>query len=383
MSDNGKTQAAHLVDGLLGDRLNFAGNLPGLRQAVIALAAGVLETGEYEQLIRGQLSQLRHPSSTAIPDAYLAYEAAAEDALQHAAAGIRMAMAQNGHIGDAQSFERDAARRLGDDPRLAIRAELARVPRPLTRPQPLQWSITPAPWASDPRNDTLWPPPGLDATVNLRGLPGGAAALARVEAGPHVGWVQIGLIERQRTPRHRYPERPNRSILIGVGLEIADRERPEGSLPFMSIPWQVWTVPWQHIDATTNAERAAAVLKTNSWAVAALGESRLGATGLGEPQFLLVPALPLIVTLGLEPTSGVCGFSLSDQHGPAVVGRLWRGHLVHDGSYHPVFPAIDGADLLLRADLLELLLGVIGESRFRVGVVVRSHVGEDNTGSTT
>jgi len=382
MSDNGKAQAAHLVDGLLGDRLNFAGNPTGLRQAVIALAAGTLETGEFEQLIRDQLRQLRHPSSTAIPDAYLADEAAAEDALQSAAAGIRLAMAQNGHIVDAQSFERGAAHRLSDDPRLAIRAELARVPRPLTRPQPLQWSITPAPWASDPRNDTLWPPPGLDATVDLRSVPGGSAALACVEAGPHVGWVQIGLIERQRTPPHRYPERPDRSVLVGVGLEVADGEPPEGSLPFTSMPWQFWTVPWQHIDGTTNAERAAAALEADSWAVAALAEGRPGATGLGEPRFRLVPVLPLIVALGLEPTSGVCGFSLSDRHGPALVGRLWRGHLVHDGNYHPVFPAVDGADLLLRADLLERLRGVVGESRFRVGVSVSYHVGEDDTDTT-
>lgn len=382
MSANEEEMAAHLIDGVLGDRLNLAGNPPGLREAVIALAATTLKTSEYEILIRDQLQQLRHPSSTAIPDAYLAYEAAAEDALQHAAAGIRMAMAQNGRIVDAQSFERGAARRLSDDPRLAIRAELARVPRPLTRPHALQWSIAPAPWASDPRNDTLWPPPGLDASVNLRGLPGGSTALARVEAGSHVDWVQVGLIERQRTPRHRYPERPACTIFIGVGLEIADRERPAGSLPFTSLPWQAWTDQWQHVDATMNAVRATAALRTDSWAVTALAESRPAATGLGEPDFLLVPALPIIVALGLEPTAGICGFSLSDRRGPALVGRLWRGHLVHDGSYHPVFPAVDGADLLLRVDLLDRLRGVVGESRFRVGVSVSYDVGEDDTDTT-
>ena len=131
-----------------------------------------------------------------------------------------------------------------------------------------------------------------------------------------------------------------------------------------------------------NAVRATAALRTDSWAVTALAESRPAATGLGEPDFLLVPALPIIVALGLEPTAGICGFSLSDRRGPALVGRLWRGHLVHDGSYHPVFPAVDGADLLLRVDLLDRLRGVVGESRFRVGVSVSYDVGEDDTDTT-
>jgi hypothetical protein len=42
-------------------------------------------------------------------------------------------------------------------------------------------------------------------------------------------------------------------------------------------------------------------------------------------------------------------------------------------------PTVDGTALLLRADLFERLRDVVGESRFRVGVSVSHHVGEDET----
>ncbi|SEM11316.1 hypothetical protein SAMN04515665_13132 [Blastococcus sp. DSM 46786] len=113
MIDHAKAIAEQLLDEILSDRLSTAGAAPGLREAAIALAVAALETDDFEQLIREQLQQLRHPSSTAIPDAYLADEAVVENALQRAAAGIRLAMAQGGRIVDAPAFERRAARRLG------------------------------------------------------------------------------------------------------------------------------------------------------------------------------------------------------------------------------------------------------------------------------
>lgn len=378
MIDDVRRTATYLVDEYLGRRLDSAGDAPGLREATTALIMSALQTDDFERLIRQQLEHLRHPSSTALPDAYLAGEAAAEDALQHVVAGARAAMARAGHIVDAPYFERGAFRRLHDDSRLAVRAELARVPRPLTRPRQLRWSLTPAPWATDQRDDSLWPPPGLDETIDLHRLPGGAAALARVESGPRTGWVQIGLIERHSTPARRYPDRPDRHMLIAVGLQAVDGDFPTTSLPFTSLPWQFWTVPWQRVDETMNAEKAAALLSTGDWAMVALSRERPRIAGLGEPPFLLIPALPLVVALGLEPTREVRGFSLSDQQGSGLVGRLWRSHLVHDGSYQPLFPAVEGADLLLRADLFARLCTVIDGPRAQVGVSISCHSGDDD-----
>lgn len=379
MIDDVRRTATYLVDEYLGGRLDSAGDAPGLREATIALVMSALQTDDFQRLIGQQLEQLRHPSSTAVPDAYLADEAAVEDALQHVAAGARAAMARAGHIVDARSFERGALRRLHDDSRLAVRAELARVPRPLTRPRQLEWSLTPAPWAINQRDDSLWPPPGLDETIDLHRLPGDSAALARVESGPYTGWVQVGLIERHSTPAHRYPDRPDRHMLIAVGLQAVDGDPPTTSLPFTSLPWHFWTVPWQRVDETMNAEKAAGLLSTGDWAMVALSRKRPRIIGLGEPPFVLTPVLPLVVALGLEPTRGIYGFSLSDKHGLGLTGRLWRSHLVHDGSYQPLFPAVEGADLLLRADLFERLCNVVSGPRTRVGVSISCHSGDDDT----
>ncbi|OSY35147.1 MULTISPECIES: hypothetical protein [Pseudonocardia] len=83
------------------------------------------------------------------------------------------------------------------------------------------------------------------------------------------------------------------------------------------------------------------------------------------------------MALGLVPTPGISGFSLGDRDGPGLVGRVWRSDLVHDGGYQPAFPAVDGADLLLRPDLFQRLQRITGESRARVGVSVSYHSDDD------
>jgi hypothetical protein len=385
MTRDYRTMADVLVDGYLGSRLERAGDPPGLREAAVDLATTALVSPGLEQLMRHQLDQLRGPSSEAVPDAYLADEAATEDALQRAAAGLRVAAAQTGRILEPRSFERGAALRLADDPRLALRAELARVPRPVTRPEALRWSLEPTPWANANDRDEvgLWPPPGLDAAAALRCLPGGASALARVEGGPHVDWIQIGMMERHFTPARRYPDRPSRLVLIGVGLEITDTEPPARSLPFASSPWHLWIAPWRRLAPTADTDAAIRQLSTlNSPLVALADDGRGGAllrrAGLGGPPFLLAPVLPLVMALGLEPTPGISGFSLGDADGPGLVGRQWRGHLVHDGNYQPLTPAVEGADLLVRPDLLARLLDIVGAVRTRTGVSVSRRDGDED-----
>jgi hypothetical protein len=380
MSRDYLAMASELVDTFLGGRLEAAGEIPGLRDATVALTARALENARIEQLMRQQLDQLTHLSSKRIPDAYLADEAATEDALQRAAAGIRMAAAANGRILDP-SFERAAARRLGDNPRFAIRAEIARIPRPVTRPEALRWSIESAPWADKSDEDDIWLPNGLNAASQLRCLPGGASALARVEDGPHEGWIQIGMIERHLTPARRYPARPSRLILISVGLEITETSPPAKSLPFAASPWLLWVIPWQHLDPAATADAAAQDLSRLSCPLVALADDgRRGqgsrGTGPGTPPFHLAPVLAAVITLGLWPTPGICGFSLSDDDGPGLIGRQWRGHLVHDGNYEPLMPAVEGADLIIRPDLFAQLLDIVGKTRVHSGISASYKTGE-------
>lgn len=224
---------------------------------------------------------------------------------------------------------------------------------------------------------------GLVAASSLRCLPGGASALARVEDGPHTGWVQIGMIERHLTPARRYPAWPSRLVLIGLGMEITEQQPPATSLPFTSSPWHLWIVPGRRLDPTATADAAAQELAALSSPVVALADDGRGErgprrAGLGRPPFLLAPILPLVVTLGLQPTPEICGFSLSDDDGPGLVGRQWRGHLVHDGSYEPLVPAVEGSDLILRPDLLAQLLDIVGEARVRTGVSASYQAGDED-----
>jgi len=380
VSPDHRAFASSLVDEHLGPRLEAAGNPAGLREAAVDLAAAAF-AGDADGLMRAQLRHLLHPSSSRLPDAYLADEAVAEDVLQRAAAGLRSALARAGTLVDARSFERAAAARLRDDPRLAVRAELARVPRPLTRPKPLRWSIEPAPWAGGRGpDDDPWPPAGVDAVAAMRCLPDGAAALARVDDGPRAGWTQIGMIERHQTPVRRYPDRPARQVLIAVGLEVTDTEPPADSLPFAWSPWQLWTLPWRRLDPTGDADTVAHQLATGTWPAVALTDGgwtdpNYERTGLGSPPYVLAPVLAVVAALELEPTRGVCGFSLSDGDGPGLVCRQWRGHLVHDGNYQPLTPAVEGADLLVRPDLFARLRDTAGDARIHTGFSVNHRTG--------
>lgn len=376
--NNPEEFAAHLVDHHLGARLDAADAPAGLREAVVDLVTDALP-GHVEPLMDAQLDALTRPGRTQYPDAYLADEAAAEDALQQAAAGLRTAFAQAGLLGPARSFERNTAARLRDDPRAALRAELARIPRPLTRPEALAWSLDPAPWFSDSRLEQLpWPPSGLASVADLRALPAGAAALAHVADGPHAGWVQIGLVEQHHTPARRYPNQPARHVRIALGLEAASDDPRPGTLPLGQAPWQLWTHPLRQLaPELTQTDTAAEHLRTTDQPLVALTDA--GTTivdagrnsGLGLPLYVLAPAASVVAALGLEPTDGIGGFSLSDATGEGVICRQWHGHLIHDGNYAPLLPAVAGADLLIRPDLFTRLRDTIGLSRCRVGISVR------------
>ncbi|MGX1886584.1 hypothetical protein [Streptomyces sp. NPDC055287] len=204
-------------------------------------------------------------------------------------------------------------------------------------------------------------------------------ALARVPNGPHTGWVQIGLIERQHTPARRYPKEPARQIQIVVGMEASAADAPAGSLPVCRAPWQLWTRPLRHraMAASFVGVKAAGqlIMATDQPLVAltdasntSLVDAPLPSQGLGLPHYVLAPTAPVVALLGLEPTAGICGFSLSDARGEALIGRQWHGHLVHDGNYKPLLPAIEGADLLIRPDLFTLLHNTISAARCRVGL---------------
>jgi hypothetical protein len=363
-------RADGLVRMFLGERLADANEPPGLRQALTGLVAGRLD--DIERRGREQIDQLRSPSSRRIPDAYLADEEIIENELQTCAAGIRTARALEGVLSDPRRFELALAQRLAPSARWSLRSEASRVPRPPTRPSVLSWSLVPIPWME---NETGWPPAG--ALFHVRQLTGEEGQPVRVVEEPYMGWVQLGMFERQETFATRYPAGPARQVIVAAGLEACDGPPPANSMPLSEGPPIAWAVPCDNLVAGLDADHAQIALATTRGPLCAIisYETQRGAPapdrGAGLPPFALVPRLEVVALLGLRPETPALRHVLIDDNGPALVGRLWRGFLIHDGNYSPLEPAVHGADLLLRPDLYDILESTVGKDRLALGIAVR------------
>jgi len=100
--------------------------------------------------------------------------------------------------------------------------------------------------------------------------------------------------------------------------------------------------------------------------------------GVGLHPFTLSPRIEVVAYLGLRPEQPAVRHYLIDDHGPAIVTRLWRSSLIHDGNYTPLEPAIHGADLIIRPDLFARLSDAIGARRIQAGIVVRHYDGDEH-----
>ncbi|MGH2507578.1 MAG: hypothetical protein ACRDHZ_09295, partial [Ktedonobacteraceae bacterium] len=78
--------------------------------------------------------------------------------------------------------------------------------------------------------------------------------------------------------------------------------------------------------------------------------------GLGIPQVLLEPNLTVIQALDLKTGQVLDGLTLLDEKGQkAIVARTWRTKFVRGDDFDPAYPLIEGMDILIRPDLLEML----------------------------
>jgi hypothetical protein len=137
------------------------------------------------------------------------------------------------------------------------------------------------------------------------------------------------------------------------------------------------------VDAQLDRGEAGIVLATTQGPLAALIDYalELGAPhrlrGAGLPQFALAPRLEVSVFLGLRPEKPSVRHVLVDDDGPALVGRIWRGFLIHDGGYTPLIPGVEGGDLIVRPDLYERLQSGVDGERMKYGVMVTHREQED------
>lgn len=374
-------QIEGLVRFYLDDRLAYANEPPGIREAVIQDVFGRAET--IEQRIREQVDQLRSPSSQRIPDAYFNDEEEIENAIQLAAAGIRSAFAQSGFLtDDPRRFEAGYAFSLAPSARWAILEESSRVPRPRTRHNLLARFMPVIPWQDD---ESEWPPPAAVKLEGIRRLAGQDARPVRVAESPYLDWIQVGMFERQATLASTYPKQPSRQVIIVSGLEITDGTSIGiDSLPVGTNSPNIWTTPYERLLPGVDQGLVEEMMKALQGPLAMIANYRGHRSaphrdrGVGLLPFSLVPRLELVAFLDLRPESPTVRQCLVDDQGPAIVGRNWRGFPIHDGSYSPLVPAVHGTDLIVRPDLYELLEDKLNKNRIQSGITVRYFEDEDD-----
>ncbi|MEU4769122.1 hypothetical protein AB0H12_38350 [Actinosynnema sp. NPDC023794] len=361
-------RAEGLVSMFLDVRFEEAGEPLGLREAVVDRLAQRI--AGVSSRLGEQIDHLSSSSSDQVPDAYLADEEAVEDDLQTCAAGIRAATAMERLVPDPRRFERDLAHGLAPDALWALRSEASRVPRPSTRTGQLEWSLLPIPWVE---KDIHWPPAGSIALAGVRQL-ARDEKVVRVGEQPYEGWVQLGMFEQQKTLATRHPDIAARRVLVTTGLEICEEQPPTGSMPFSQAAPDLWVVDCGRLVPGLHPERARRILSAVQGPLVAIVdyEGQPGAPahnrGIGLQRFTLVPRVEVIALLGLRPETPALRHVLVDDNGPAIVGRQWRGFLVHDGNFSTLEPAVRGADLIIRPDLYHVLAAACGEERLALGV---------------
>ncbi|MBB2988514.1 hypothetical protein [Terracoccus luteus] len=373
--DTPQKRAEGLVEMFLGERLRDSSEPPGIRDAVVNVLLDRVE--DIQKRSVEQISQLRSPSSRRIPDAYFNDEEEPENALQTVGAGIRTAFALAGQMAtNARAQEVRYARYLAPSAYWATLGEASRVPRPGSRHQVLGWSCTPIPWHEE---NGAWPPDGAVDLEGTRQLLGAYREPVRITEKPYEGWVQLALFERQGTLATTYPETPARTILVATGLEVTDGPVPEASLPFIEYPPQIWTATHNRLVPELDEEMAAVSWGSLQGPLAAIVTyaGQLGAPrperGAGLHWHALTPRLEIAALLDLRPEEPAIRHALVDDHGLALVGRVWRGFLVHDGNYTPLEPSVEGTDLIIRPDLYDQLEAAIGTERIRSGITVRHY----------
>lgn len=366
-------RATSMVDYCVGRRIGAAGEVPGLREAIAQGLAGRL--GSIVERAREQLDHLGIPNSRRIPEAYFADEQETEDELQRTAAGIRAALALGGVIGEPFELELELAESLAPTATWALRSEASRVPRPSTRPIALSWSLPPVPWIDDA--EAAFPPAAAAPFAGRGAFVRSETVPTRVGEAPYGDWAQLGLIEVQQTLPSRHPNAPGRVLTIVAGLVALDGSaEPRGAPLSPGSPPSLWAHPHTELVPGLGRAEARSVLEAARGPLAGLVsyDDVPGAPahnrGAGLARFCLAPPPAVAALLGFRPETPPIRHVLIDDEGPALVCRHWQAFPIHAGDYGPLVPAVRGADLILRADLYDVLEDAVGKDRIGLGVSV-------------
>lgn len=315
-----------LVDFVAGSRIaSVRALLPGLLEAVaVALDA---KRPQIMDRMNDQQQSLSHPSDKHVPDAFLATMEAAEAELQCISGLGRVSLASVGSlVPDAEAWEERVASRLENNPRLALAIERTREPRP---------DIAAPPHASNALSATMRTAAGADADT--------------VATGPFRGFRVVASLEFRILLAPAYSGGERRGVRC-LGLELGAVPDPKNMPPLGNVDSENWFSPAR----VPSIPVPGPLVGEHNMPFDA--PERLG---LSWSCPVLVPQPWLIRTLALEPDGHELLFK--DGNGVAIALRTWRSdYLVDD--YRLARPSLTGSQLVLREDLFQRLLTIVGQS---------------------
>jgi hypothetical protein len=350
-----RMEALSAVEHSCGDRIARAtGDLPGLLGVVASLVSDRVQTEAFKERLEEQRDALIDRSRPQLPDAVIAYEESAEEALQTAAGSARPTLAMAGRmIMEPEGWEDRLALTVIDDPGLALGLEAARVPRP---DAPLMSEIRDSDWTSVA---------ATEARSWEGGQPGRLFTRTRsmserrpVRGGPRNGWIVLGSYERHEEQRSWRGQTQVTVVRAAFEIHGIGGDPPRSAPPFG------FGNADQYVAASGARNGLPLVPLTRSQPLVDedFGPADRGVvidSLLGHFVPTLTPSHSLVVALSLVPADDGLELALNDDSGNALVVRTWRtGYGNRD--YGLPQPDVAGTDILLRPDLFERLVGLSG-----------------------
>ena len=362
-----RTKTSSVVAGQAGLRLLRAEPvLAGLGEAVCERFDSTQNEEQFRKRMQTQLRALTSASNRRMPNAYLAWNEAIEDALQRASTGARAARMMSGEpYVDPFELEQLLSDALLDDPALPLTLERTRHPRPDVPPPP-------------PRGDSLWKAlrdraegggfgeTGVQAARHEDKKLCGTVSIGAIESTPtlegglYAGWRLIASAEERAIAKDSFDRSPDdvatrfrvvelrdggdREVLTLLPVSRGDLRAWFTAPPFEPAVWDgISTQPIVGFDVDVR-----------------LAEDGRG--GLGVQRNLFSPTAWLITALRVRQGSD---FVLDDRHGPALALVTWRTEY-EGGEYELVWPRLFGAGLVVRGDVFDRLVNAAqGRLTFR------------------
>lgn len=350
------------IEAVAGVRLSRSERfLPGLLNAVGDQVTEIRASEAFKKRLKSQIDAFADSIRKQWPNAFLANDEIVEDLLQSIAAGGRTACLMAGElIANPMEWEDQLASALLNDPTIPLLLETHRQPRPRISPPP---SIGNEVWVQIHESQSHSSRPSvveaaeederLLATITVKP----ASCSPIFEGGNFGGWRWFATVENRCVKHPDWRRKTDLFVERYCALEVRntnDRQaltRP----PVTTGDLRLWSIEVDHTLEAPLFEKSQPLVGID-YELAIVGDVH---HGLGVPIPLLAPTTSLISLLKLHPGEP---FSYEDENGLALALTTWRAE--YDTSdYYLARPRLWGCGIVIRPDLFNQLVTVVGEDR--------------------